>query len=141
MNDAHRKARLRHLIKTDYGDRKAFMEATGVSKGRLSQMLGKEPFGEKAANNLQEELGLPAGWFSLNEPTPKEHARKPAVASQSTPINWNADAQPAPAWPLTREVMAALAALDGEGRRKAENVLRSHLDLPQLPRAENEKAA
>lgn len=44
-------------------------------------------------------------------------------------------------WPLSPQLMAVLLRLDSEGLRKAENVLRSHLDLPPLPRVENEKAA
>lgn len=73
MNDEHRKARLRHLIATDYGRQTDFVESTGLSKSRVSQMVGpKEPFGEAAARKLAEEIGLPSDWFNLSLPTPKE---------------------------------------------------------------------
>lgn len=73
MNDEHRKARLRHLIATDYGRQVDFTRATGLPKGRVSQMAGhKEPFGEVAARNLAEDLDLPSDWFNLTLPTPKE---------------------------------------------------------------------
>lgn len=41
MRDAHRKARLAHLIATDYGSRSAFLSAHDwVSRSRLSQAIG-----------------------------------------------------------------------------------------------------
>ena len=74
MNDAHRKARLKHLIANDYGRQVDFVNATGISKARISQMAGAaQPFGEDAARRLANELGLVAEWFNLNLPTPKEH--------------------------------------------------------------------
>ncbi|OWG18837.1 hypothetical protein KDK82_2317 [Delftia sp. K82] len=76
MNDEHRKERLRHLIATDYGKQVDFVRATGLNKARVSQMAGtKEPFGEEAARRLAAELRLPADWFNLSLPTPKEKSR------------------------------------------------------------------
>ena len=73
MNDEHRKARLNHLIATDYGRQADFVRATGIGKARVSQMAGKkEPFGEEAARRLAEELNLSSDWFNLSLPTPKE---------------------------------------------------------------------
>lgn len=73
MNDEHRKARLNHLIATDYGRQADFVRATGIGKARVSQMAGKkEPFGEEAARRLAEELNLSPDWFNLSLPTPKE---------------------------------------------------------------------
>jgi len=74
MRDAHRKARLAHLIAADYGSRAAFLSANQwISKSRLSQAAGRhEPFGEDAANLWEEKLGLDKGWFSNTWPTPKE---------------------------------------------------------------------
>lgn len=62
---ALRKQKLVHLIATTYGDdRGTFLRASGLSKGRLSQLLDPEqPFGEVAARNLEERLRLPAGYF------------------------------------------------------------------------------
>jgi hypothetical protein len=46
------------------GDRAAFCAASGISKGRLSQLLDpKESFGDVASRNLCDGLGLDQGWF------------------------------------------------------------------------------
>ena len=48
------------------GDKKAFIAAAGITKGRLSQLLnGKEAFGDNAAKNLCVKLGLPDNYFSF----------------------------------------------------------------------------
>ena len=40
------------------------MKKSGLSKGRLSQLLDEsEPFGDVAARNLAERLELPPGYF------------------------------------------------------------------------------
>lgn len=44
-------------------------------------------------------------------------------------------------WPLSGQLLAALSRLDAEALRKAENVLRLHLDMDMLPRMENKLAA
>lgn len=76
MNDAHRKARLNHLIASDYGRQADFVQATGISKARVSQIAGnKEPFGEGAARKLAGELDLHEDWFNHEWPTPKEATR------------------------------------------------------------------
>jgi transcriptional regulator with XRE-family HTH domain len=52
------------------GDSKAFLERTGYTKGRLSQLLdgnGGQPFGEKAAENLARKLGLRPDYFERDE--------------------------------------------------------------------------
>lgn len=92
MNDAHRKARLRHLIDTDFGGSQAELaKAAQASKSRVSQMAGeKEPFGEEAARRLAYALGLTEDWFSTEQPTPKEgaHAQgitQPLIVSERLP--------------------------------------------------------
>lgn len=74
MRDDHRKARLAYLLKTDYANsRSKFMAAhPWVSKSRLSQVLGKEPFAEDAGFEWAQRIGLPKAWFNSNWPTPKE---------------------------------------------------------------------
>lgn len=75
MRDEHRKARLRYLIKTDYGTQVKFTQLTPFSESRTSQAAGKkEPFAEDAAAIWEEKLGLPTGWFNNTWPTPKEAA-------------------------------------------------------------------
>lgn len=86
MNDEHRKERLRHLIATDYGKQADFVRATGLGKARVSQMAGvKEPFGEEAARRLAAELRLPADWFNLLLPTPKEKGRGLRLVESAPP--------------------------------------------------------
>jgi hypothetical protein len=62
---ALRRQKLRDLIAHRFrGDRGAFLAETGLTKGRLSQLLKDEqPFGDNAARNLEERLQLPAGYF------------------------------------------------------------------------------
>ena len=60
-----RRSKLRHLLDVKFkGDRSAFLRASGLTKGRLSQLLDPEqPFGDVAAKNLCQRLHLPAGYF------------------------------------------------------------------------------
>lgn len=62
---ALRRSKLRHLLDVQFkGDRGAFLKRSGLTKGRLSQLLDpKEPFGDVAARNLAERLELPPGYF------------------------------------------------------------------------------
>ena len=64
MHDLRRQ-RLKDLIATRYrGDRSAFLSESGLSKGRLSQLLKPgEAFGDNAARNLEERLHLDPGYF------------------------------------------------------------------------------
>jgi transcriptional regulator with XRE-family HTH domain len=63
--DRLRRQKLRDLLATRYGgERRRFLEDSGISKGRLSQLLsGKHPFGEEAARNLEDKLRLEPGYF------------------------------------------------------------------------------
>mgnify|MGYP000438065804 CR=1 FL=1 len=60
-----RRSKLRHLLDVDFnGNRGAFLKKTGLSKGRLSQLLDPDqPFGDVAAKNLCDRLDLPADYF------------------------------------------------------------------------------
>jgi hypothetical protein len=64
MHDMRRqklKLLLEHRFKGDRGD---FLEASGLSKGRLSQLLDPDqPFGDTAARNLEDRLNLEPGYF------------------------------------------------------------------------------
>ena len=68
--DKTRKIRLRKLIDGPpyNGNQAKFNDAMGWSSGRVSQLLSAdEPFGERAAKNIQERLGLAPGFFELPE--------------------------------------------------------------------------
>lgn len=62
---ALRRHKLAHLLNTKYrGDRGRFLADSGITKGRLSQLLNPdEPFGDVAARNLEERLQLEPGYF------------------------------------------------------------------------------
>ena len=62
---ALRRHKLRLLLEGAYqNDRGQFLEKSGISKGRLSQLLDPdEPFGDVAARNLEDRLELEPGYF------------------------------------------------------------------------------
>lgn len=68
--DSLRRQKLQHLLDNRYGgDRGRFLTASGITKGRLSQLLTPgSTFGPNAARNLEDRLGLPAGYFDSMEP-------------------------------------------------------------------------
>lgn len=78
-----RRARLAKLVETVYkGDRGKFMKASGLSKGRVSQLLDKdEPFGDVAALRLARKLGLRLDYFDRSD----EQAEPPLGANESAP--------------------------------------------------------
>ena len=52
------------LAERFHGDRGEFLKQTGLTKGRLSQLLDPDvPFGETAARNLEQRLELDPGYF------------------------------------------------------------------------------
>ena len=63
--DKLRRYNLRHLLATRFeGDRGRLLSESGLSKGRLSQLLSDGGvFGDNAAKNLEERLRLPEGYF------------------------------------------------------------------------------
>lgn len=65
--DAHRKKRLEQLIAAPpyNGDRPAFIEKAGLTKGRVAQLLDPRlPFGERSARALAKALGFSdERWF------------------------------------------------------------------------------
>ena len=62
---ALRRHKLRSLLNVKFkGDRGAFLKASGLTKGRLTQLLDPdEPFGDVAARNLEQRLELDPGYF------------------------------------------------------------------------------
>lgn len=66
MSDESRRAAFRSFYERHYrGDRARFLEKTGYSKARLTQILNaNEPFGEEAASNVAARLGLDPEYFN-----------------------------------------------------------------------------
>lgn len=62
---ARRRTALRqYLSERLRGDRAALIRRSGLTKGRIAQLLGDDgPFGERAARDLAVRLGLPPDYF------------------------------------------------------------------------------
>ena len=62
---ALRRYKLSQLLDVTYkGKRESFLSESGLTKGRLSQLLNPElPFGDVAARNLEGRLHLEPGYF------------------------------------------------------------------------------
>jgi hypothetical protein len=60
-----RRQKLKQLLDTRFGgDRGRFLSESGLTKGRLSQLLDPDqPFGDVAARNLEDRLQLDPGYF------------------------------------------------------------------------------
>lgn len=71
-----RRSKLQLLITDRFkGDRGAFLQQSGLTKGRLSQLLNPdEPFGDVAARNLEERLHLDPGHFDAMDARTLEFA-------------------------------------------------------------------
>lgn len=98
--DTHRKARLAHLLQTRYkGVRADFISESGLSKGRVSQLLDpNDAFGERAARELERKLGLSDRWFDAKalenvEPGPAVNGGIPLI-SWVQAGSWNEASDP-----------------------------------------------
>lgn len=110
--DAHRKKRLAMLIAAEpfNGDRPAFIKASGLSKGRVAQLLDPElAFGAVSARRLESALDLEVGWFDRGG------------MSESTP------------WPFVRITPAQFYSLSPEVQKAAEAALLSALPSGEIP--------
>lgn len=92
--DARRRALLRDYLRVQLrGNRAALIRKSGLSKGRIAQLLDDEqPFGERAAQTLGRKLGLGANFFDSSpvEPLPAGAvAVGLAVYDESLQSKWN----------------------------------------------------
>jgi hypothetical protein len=71
-----RRQKLRVLLRDAFNnDRGRFLEQSGITKGRLSQLLNDdEPFGDVAARNLESKLHLEPGFFDAMDQRTVEFA-------------------------------------------------------------------
>lgn len=100
------------------GSPSELVKALGRSSSFWSDRLaGRKPISTDLAYEIEDKLGLSR--LALSE--------------------WHEPGDTA--WPLSGQLLAALSRLDAEALRKAENVLRLHLDMDMLPRMENKLAA
>lgn len=98
--DDRRRTRLARLVSTRYnGDRGRLITASGLSKGRISQLLTPGfPFKETAARRLEEAIGLPMGYLDAPEldntsPAPMPRGNVPLI-SWIRAGNWDQAADP-----------------------------------------------
>lgn len=86
MDDIRREW-LRVLIRDQFGgSRTRLMKKTGLTSGRIAQLLDERmPFGEVAARNLAERLGLEQGFFDRRPGEVATYAA-PARALQENPF-------------------------------------------------------
>lgn len=75
---ALRRYKLQQLLEGRFkNDRGRFVQESGLTKGRLSQLLDPEqPFGDVAARNLEERLHLEPGHFDAMDAQTVEWAVK-----------------------------------------------------------------
>ena len=85
-----RRYKLQHLLDTRFrGDRGAFLRDSGITKGRLSQLLDPEqPFGDVAARNLEGRLRLEPGYFDTMDAQTVEWAVKFDSLPQHVKDKW-----------------------------------------------------
>jgi hypothetical protein len=80
MKDDERRRRLHHyLSRTLHGRRQVLIERSGMSPGRISQLLSSDelPFGERAAAKLAQRLGLPDDYFET------DHVEPPTLSEEA----------------------------------------------------------
>jgi hypothetical protein len=66
MQNARRSRFLDYFNGPLKGSREVLMKRTGLTKGRVSQLFDEnQPFGELAARNLAEKLGLASDYFEI----------------------------------------------------------------------------
>lgn len=76
-----RRARLHALLAGPYtGDRGRLIAASGLTHGRISQLL-KDGFGERAARELESSLRLDPGYFDVGYITPGLSPRALKIAA------------------------------------------------------------
>lgn len=123
--DSLRRARLvAYLMHELNGSRTALQQRSGLTKGRVSQLLDPgEPFGERASASLAQALDLPAAFFETDQPPPPPRARLVMPIDDHAPL--------ASSWPdsgggarrLLAELAQLLSACDSSTRDVAAQML------------------
>jgi hypothetical protein len=81
MNPTIRRRALEHCLAVKFkGERSALIARSGVTEGRISQMLA-DGFGERAARKLESALGLKEGYFEQEH----DRASPPRTALNDEP--------------------------------------------------------
>jgi hypothetical protein len=87
-----RRKKLELLLETRFkGERRRFLDESGLSKGRLSQLLDPNlPFGDTAARNLEERLSLDPGYFDAMDPRTLQFALAFESLPEELKVRWEA---------------------------------------------------
>jgi hypothetical protein len=87
---ALRRHRLSQLLQGAFrGDRAALLRRSGLSKGRLSQLLDPaQPFGERAARQLEKRLRLEPGHLDSMSPDTVQWAVRFEALSPEMRARW-----------------------------------------------------
>jgi hypothetical protein len=84
MKDQRRRRFLAYFEMALAGSRETLMRRTGYTKGRISQLFDDDqPFGELAARNLAERLGLAVDYFEMDRDVHNAHVSPPVAQSVS----------------------------------------------------------
>lgn len=89
---ALRRHKLRSLLEDRFkGDRGEFLKVSGLSKGRLTQLLDPaEPFGDIAARNLETRLDLDPGFFDTMDARTVQFALQFESLPEPVKAQWEA---------------------------------------------------
>ena len=87
---ALRRQKLQDLLTRRFkGERGAFLKASGLTKGRLTQLLDpNQPFGDVAARNLEQRLQLEPGYFDTMDARTLEFALKFESLPEHMKASW-----------------------------------------------------
>lgn len=67
----------------------ALAKKAGLSKQRLSQLLDpRQSFGDNAARNLEDRLGLPTGWFDALDERTQRFATQFEALPEELKVKW-----------------------------------------------------
>jgi hypothetical protein len=84
-----RRLRLKNLLESPRfgGNKTKLWKEAGLSSGRLTQLLDEnEPFGDVAATNLAQALGLPRDYFNAEETPPEPTKTAAGLTTAATEL-------------------------------------------------------
>lgn len=135
---AARRARLRTWIDDQFGGVQAkFVEASGINQGELSFLLKDKSFGEKRADRLEEQAGMPVGYLlsPLGEPASQAARFDDATMTQAVELLYlMADARPEDRrfrrfnWAMIQVAAKGIQIAEGDARKAMAYIL---AELPE----------
>lgn len=131
---AARRERLRQWIDSEFdGVQAKFVAASGINQGELSLLLKDKPFGEKRADSLEEQAGMPVGYLlSPLDKSPSSQAARhdDATMTQAVELLYlMADARPEDKrfrrlnWAMILLAAKGIQNAEGDPRKAMANIL------------------